>query len=169
MNSKSALKAIARRIKENIKESNPSNETLTIDEAATEIANALKIKSEAATMTLYGLCATGNVRWLNDQGEVIEEDECTIGDFEGKPKSVIAIDVRSFLTDWSPDPQPSRREAVIGALIAEGVNPPRNISWKEFYKRVRDACNARLDAKGRAPLGFGDKQIQRIVKDLRVK
>ena len=119
-------------------------------------------------MTLYGLCATGNVRWLNAEG-VIDEDECTIGDFNGKPAFVIASDVRSFLRDWSQGPQPSRREAVISAMIAEGVNPPRNISWKEFYKRVRDACNARLDAKGRAPFGFGDKQIQRIVKDLRDK
>jgi len=102
-------------------------------------------------MTLYGLCATGNVRWLDAEGEVIDEDECTIGDFNGKPRWLIASDVRSFLTDWSSVPQPSRREAVISAMIAEGVNPPRTISWKEFYKRVRDGCNARLDAKGRAP------------------
>ena len=58
---------------------------------------------------------------------------------------------------------------MIAALIAEGVNPPRTIKWKEFYKRVRDACNARLDAKGRPPFGFGDKQIRRIVNGLRAK
>jgi hypothetical protein len=163
MNSKSALKTIVRRIK--VKR--PSN-PLTIDDAATEIANALNIKIEAAMMTLYGLCATGSVRWLNSEG-VIEEDECTIGNFEGKPKFVIPSDVRSWLGDWSQGPQPSRREAVIAAMIAEGVNPPRTISWKKFCNDVRDACNARLDAKGRAPFGFGDKQIQRIVKDLRAK
>ena len=164
MNSKSALKAIVRRIK-----AKRPSETLTIDGAATEIANALNIKIEAAMMTLYGLCATGNVRWLDEGGEVIDEDECTIGDFNDKPKLVIASDVRSFLTDWSPDPQPSRREAVISAMIDEGVNPPRTISWKKFCNDVRDACNAHLDAKGRPPFGFGDKQIQRIVKDLRTK
>jgi hypothetical protein len=63
MNSKSALKTIVRRIK--VKR--PS-ETLTIDGAATEIADALNIRNEAAMMTLYGLCATGNVRWLKSYG-----------------------------------------------------------------------------------------------------
>jgi hypothetical protein len=165
MNSKSAVTAIIGRIKE---EKKPSK-ALTIHMAATEIARALNIRHEAAMMTLYGLCATGSVRWVGDQGEIVDEDECTIGDFWNKPKHVVASDVRSYLTDWSPDPLPSKRETVISAMIAEGLNPPRNINWKEFYKRVREACNARLDAKGRAPFGFGDKQIQRIVKDLRSK
>jgi hypothetical protein len=146
-----------------------SSEPLPFSKAVTEIAQALNIEDEPASMMLYGLCATGNVRWLNGQGEVVEEDECTIADFNHKPKFVIASDVRSFLADWSQGPLPSRREAVIDALIAEGLNPPRNIKWKEFYKRVRDACNARLDGKGRLPFGFSDKQIQRIVKDLRSK
>jgi hypothetical protein len=159
-----SLKAIVRRIKT----SDPSAATLTIDKAAAEIADALNIKYEAAMMTLYGLCATGEIRWWNDQG-LIDEDECTVADFSGKPKRVSADGVRHFLTEWSEGPQPSRREAVIAALIADGVNPPRNIKWKEFYKRVRDACNARLDAKGRAPFGFGDKQLYRIFNELRSK
>jgi hypothetical protein len=166
MNSKSALKAIVGRIKTKAKR--PTIHPITIHEAAAEIADALNIKIEAAMMTLYGLCATGNVRWLNAEG-VVDEDECTISDFGGKPKQVIADDVRSFLAEWSQGPQPSRRNEVITALIAGGVNPPRTISWKEFCKVVRDECGARLDAKGRAPFGFGDKQIQRIFKDLRKK
>jgi hypothetical protein len=166
MNSKSLLKTVVRRMKQSDPHAAP---TLSFSEAANEIADALNIKHEAATMMLYGLCATGEVRWMNDQGEVIDEDECTIGDFNGKPKFVIASDVRSSLMQWSQGPLPSGREAVIAALIADGVNPPRNIKWKEFYKRVRDRCNAHLDAKGRAPFGFGDKQIQRIVNDLRAK
>jgi hypothetical protein len=165
MNSKSAVTAIIGRIKEEKK----ASKTLIIHRAATEIARALNIRHEEAMMTLYGLCATGNVRWVGNQGEIVDEDECTIADFSSKPKYVVASDVRSFLTDWSPDPLPSKRETIISAMIAEGLNPPRNINWKEFYKRVREACNARLDAKGRAPFGFGDKQIQRIVKDLRSK
>jgi hypothetical protein len=155
-----SLKAIVRRIKT----SDPLNEPLKFSEAATEIANALNIKLDAAEMTLYGLCATGYIHCLNHQGELIEPI-----DIEGKPALFRASDVRSFLTDWSQGPQPSRREAVIAALIADGVNPPRNIKWKEFYKRVRDACNARLDAKGRAPFGFGDKQLYRIFNELRSK
>ena len=118
-------------------------------------------------MTLYGLCATGNVRCLDDQGEVVDEDECTISHFSKKPKYVIASDVRSFLTDWSPDPLPSKREAVISAMIAEGLNPTRNINWKLFCDRVRNDCNGWI-GKRIAP-GFSQKQIQRIVKDLRSK
>jgi hypothetical protein len=164
MASTKSLRAIVERLKRKAKR--PS-ELLTIDDAAAEIADALNIRHEAAMMTLYGLCATGNVRCLNDQGEVIDEDECTIGDFNGKPKLVIASDVRNWLSEWSQRPQPSRREAVITAMIAKGVNPPRNISWKEFCKRVRDECNGWVG--NRPALGFGDKQIQRIVKDLMAK
>jgi hypothetical protein len=160
MNRKSAVTAIVGRIKK----SDPHNEPLTFSEAAIEIADALNIKHEAATMTLYGLCATGHIRCLNDRGELIEAI-----DIEGKPAFFRASDVRHFLTEWSEGPQPSRREAVISTMINEGVNPPRTISWKKFCNDVRDACNARLDAKGRPPFGFGDKQIQRIVKDLRSK
>jgi hypothetical protein len=144
-----------------------SNQLLRFGEAAIEIANALNINDVAAEMTLYGLCATGNVRWLNDQGELVDEDQCTIGDFNDKPKLVVASDVRSFLTDWSPDPLPSKREAAIRAMIAEGLNPPRNIHWKTFYDRVRDECNGWLG--DRPAWGFGDKQIKRIFNDLRGK
>jgi hypothetical protein len=64
--------------------------------------------------------------------------------------------------------RPSRREAVIAAMIAEGVIPPDTIEWKEFYKRVRDECNG-WRGKGKPAWGFGDKQIKRIVGDLRDK
>jgi hypothetical protein len=165
MNSKSLLKTIVRRIKQ----SDPNAAArLSFSEAANEIADALNIKYEAATMTLYGLCATGEVRWLNDQGEVIDEDECTIGDFNGKPKFVIASDVRHCLGRWSEGPRRSRREDVIAGLIADGVIPPDTIKWKEFYKRVRDECKGWRSA-GKPAWGFGDKQIKRIVGDLRDK
>src|SRR5258708_30756620 len=94
--------AIVERLKAKAKRR--SSETLTMTEAANEIADALNIKYEAAMMTLYGLCATGEVRWLDDQGELVDEDECTIGDFNKKPKYVVASDVRSTLTDWRGGP-----------------------------------------------------------------
>jgi hypothetical protein len=47
-----SLKAIVRRTKK----SDPNAEGLTFSEAANEIADALNIKYEVATMTLYGLC-----------------------------------------------------------------------------------------------------------------
>jgi hypothetical protein len=165
MNSKSSLTAIISRFKP---KDAGIEARLTFNEAATEIAHALKIKIEAAAMVLYGLCATGNVRWLNDQGEVIEEDECTVASFNDKPKYVIASDVRSHLTDWSSDPQPKKRENVIAEMLAEGLNPPRNIKWKPFCNRVRDECNGWL-SRGQPALGFGDRQINRMVNELKSK
>jgi hypothetical protein len=165
MASTKPVTAIVGRLK--AKATQRKNEALTFSEAATEIANALNIRHEAATMTLYGLCATGNVRWLDDGLDIVDEDECTISSFAGKPALVIASDVRSFLTDWSPDPLPTKRETVISAMLAEGLNPPRNISWKKFCDQVRDKCNGWI---GKRPaLGFSQKQIQRIVNDLRSK
>jgi hypothetical protein len=165
MASTKPITAIIERLKAKAKRHN--SETLNILEAATEIADALNIKHEAAMMALYGLCATGNVRWLDDQGEIVDEDECTISNFWNKPKLVVAEDVRSSLTEWSPDPLPSKRETIIRAMIAEGLNPPRTIEWKPFCDRVRNECNGWI---GKRPAhGFGDKTIQRIVKDLRSK
>jgi hypothetical protein len=143
----------------------PKSEPLVFTKAVTEIADALNVKNDAAAMTLYGLCATGNIRWLGEGGEVIDEDECTIADFNHKPRWVIASDVRSFLTDWSPDPQPSHRHAVIKAKLDEGARPGRTIPWKKFCNEVRDKCNG-WRAKGKPTWGFSNKQIQRHVKDL---
>jgi hypothetical protein len=137
-------------------------------EAASEIAASLNITFEAATMTLYGLCATGNVHWVDDSGEVVEEHELTVANFSSKPAFVVADDVRSCLADWSPQPQRSQRDRVISGLLVEGHNPPRNIKWKPFCDLVRDKCNGWLKA-GKPALGFGDKQIQRAVKELRSK
>jgi len=164
MNSKNAVAAIVGRMKPKA-----SSRTLPFTKAVTEIAQALNIEDAPASMILYGLCATGNVRWLDSQRELIDEDQCTIADFNHKPRWVDANDVRHFLTEWSPMPQTSSREVVTAAMIAEGHIPPRTVDWKTFCNRVREKCNARLDAKGRPPFGFSDKQIQRIVNDLRAK
>jgi hypothetical protein len=141
---------------------------LTFSLAVQEIKEALKIHHEAATMTLYGLCATGNVRSLNNKHELIDAEECTIGDFEGSPAYVAASDVRNYLTEWSPDPQPLHREAVIAEMLQDGTIR-RNTSWKDIYKLVRDRCNGWIKTGGewKPDKGFGDKQIQRIVNRLR--
>jgi hypothetical protein len=119
-------------------------------------------------MTLYGRCATGDVRWVDDSGEIVDEDAVTIAAFSGKPAFIVADDLRSCLVSWSPDPQPKMREQVILTLVAEGLNPPRNIKWKPFCDLVRDKCNG-WSKPGKPAFGFGDKQIQRAVKDLRTK
>ena len=163
MNSKSASAAIMSRLKSKAK--NPKNEPrLTRDAAADAIAEALHIRYEAAMMILYGLCATGKVRCFDDQGEVIED--CMISEFEGKASFVIAEDVHHWLLEFSSRPQPQRRDAEIEKRLRGGAIPGRNISWKEFCNDVRDACNA-YDTKHRPISGFGDKQIQRVVKDLK--
>jgi hypothetical protein len=146
----------------------PQGPRIKFSAAANEIAEALKIHYEAAAMTLYGLCATGYVRWVDVSGEIVEEDELTVANFSNKPAFVVPDDVRSYLANWSPDPQPKMREQVIQALLAEGHNPPRKIKWKPFCDLVRDKCNGWL-APGKPALSFSDKQIQRAVKDLRTK
>jgi len=99
--------------------------TLTFSEAATEIAQALNIKREAAEMTLYGLCATGNVGSVTDELEIIDGEECTIEELEGSLAFVSASDVRHWLTEWSPAPQPLKRDAVIEAKLQAGAIPGR--------------------------------------------
>lgn len=144
----------------------PIGPRISRHDAASEIAEALKIDHKAAIMTLYGLCATGDVRWFDDSGEIVDEDTVTIAAFAAKPVFVVADDVRHWLVEWSPQPQPKRRGQVIATLLAEGHNPPRNIKWKPFCDLVRDKCNGWLKP-GKPTLGFGDKQIQRTVKELR--
>jgi hypothetical protein len=144
----------------------PIGPLITRTEAAKEIAEALKIDHKAAMMTLYGLCATGDVRWFDDSGEIVDEDSVTIAAFAAKPVFIVADHVRHWLVEWSPDPQPKRREQVIQTLLAEGLNPPRNIQWKPFCDLVCNKCNGWL-APGKPALGFGEKQIMRIVKELR--
>src|SRR5262249_32736823 len=137
-------------------------------EAANAIATSLNISFEAAIMTLCGLCATGNVQWVDDSGEVVEEHELTVPNFNRKPAVVVAARIRSCLADWSPQPQRSQRDRAIPGLLVEGHTPPRSIKWKPFSDLVRDKCNGWLKA-GKPALGFGDKQIQRAVKELRSK
>jgi hypothetical protein len=146
----------------------PEGERVPFHHAAKEIADALNIKYEAATMTLFGLCATGNVRWVDDSGEVIDDEAVTVAKFGGKVAFVIADDVRHHLAEWSAQPLRSHRDQVIEKLIAEDHRPPRSIDWKSFYKLVRDDCRGWL-ADGRPAHGFGDKQIQRAFKDLMAK
>jgi hypothetical protein len=146
----------------------PPGPRITFDKGASEIAEALQIPYAAAEITLYGLCATGDVRWIDVSGAMVEEDELTVANFSGKPALIDIDDVRACLVEWSPDPQPKRRGQVISTLLAEGRNPPRNIKWKPFCDLVRDKCNGWFEPGKPAP-SFGDRQIQRAVKDLRTK
>jgi hypothetical protein len=159
--------ALARFVRDEKPNPRPTD-LLTFSVALQEIKEALKIHHEAAAMTLYGLCATGNVRSLNDKQELIGAEECTIGNFEGSPAFVVASDVRNYLTEWSPDPQRKHRDAVIAEMLQDGTIR-RNTSWKDIYKLVRDRCNGWIVTGGeqKPDKGFGDKQIQRIVNQLR--
>jgi hypothetical protein len=134
--------------------------------ATVEIAQALNVPNEAATMILYGLCATENVRAVDGRGVVVDGEVCTLRKFfEDLPPSVCASDVRDFLRQWSPAPQPEAREAVIREMLAEGKVPPRDVSWKLFRNELRKRCKGWL-ASGKPAHGFSDKQIDRTVKRL---
>ena len=156
------------RVLRDVKPNPRPTDLLAFSLAAQEIKEALNIHHEAATMTLDGLCATGNVRSFNNKHELIDAEECTIGDFEGSPAFVAASDVRNYLTEWSPDPQPRHRDAVIAEMFQDGTIRP-NTRWKDIYKLVRDRCNGWIVTGGeRKPApGFGNRQIERIVNRLR--
>jgi hypothetical protein len=141
---------------------NSRDNLLTREEAAAEISGALNIRFEAAMMTLYGLCTTGNLRFVDDDGEIIDFEECTIDEFErNAPAFVSAEDVRHWLNEWAPAPQRSQRDTVIAELIK---GPP--LSQKQFCDSVRARCNG-WQSKGKPARGFGNKQILRIRDELR--
>jgi hypothetical protein len=100
-----------------------------------EITDTMRIPNEAASMLLYGLCATGNVRCLNDQLDFIDPDECTLTEFSAAGAFIAVNDLRHFLAEWSSAPQPS----LINVEIAKRL--PRRIPWKQFCNEIRDACN----------------------------
>jgi hypothetical protein len=125
-----------------------------------EITDTMRIPNEAASMLLHGLCATGNVRCLNDQLDFIDPDECTLTEFSGEAAFIAADDVRHFLAEWSSAPQ----RLLMNAEIAKRL--PRRIPWKQFCNEIRDACNG-WRGPGKPAWGFGDKQIQRSANRLR--
>ena len=138
-----------------------------IMKARTEVMEAFGICYEAASVTVYGLIATGQVRALDETREFIDLDDCTIAELEGKPKRVSATELRALLREWSPAPT-ADRDRVISEKLRSSQIPGRNVSWKKFCDDVRDKCNG-WRAKGKPTWGFSDKQIQRHVKDLRWK
>lgn len=66
---------------------------LTFSDGATEIAKGLGIANEPASMLLYGLCATGNVRCSNNKLQILDPDDYMIADFEGEPAHVAASEL----------------------------------------------------------------------------
>jgi hypothetical protein len=111
---------------------------LSLSNASEEITKALRIPQDAATATLYGLCAIGRIRWVDFDGKLVNCDEVTVSNFGGKPAFVVAEDVHDVVAEWSPDPVSSNaKQAVVRRLLAKH-NPPRTISWKEFCNLVRD-------------------------------
>jgi hypothetical protein len=133
-----------------------------------ELEQAFSLPRAATAMLLHGLVATGKVRALDKDENLIDLDDCTIADLEGKPAFVAVDELRDWLREHSSVPQ-GARDQLIAQKLRAGINPPRNKSWKEFCDLVRDECGGWIGngAKRRPALGFGDKQIQRAVKDLR--
>jgi hypothetical protein len=139
--------------------------------AVQEIKDAFNISTDAAVMTLCGLCATAHTICRNKQGEIIEPGECPMGDLSTDkfyPAEVSQNDLRDWITAQSSAPQRKHRDAVIAEMLQDGTIR-RNTSWKDIYKLVRDRCNGWIVTGGeqKPDKGFGDKQIQRIVNQLR--
>jgi hypothetical protein len=134
------------------------------------LTQAFGLQSAVASMLLDGLVATGNVRALDKDGNLIDLDECTIGELQGKAAYVAADELRDWLSKHSTVSQgPQARDRSIAQKLREGINPPHKKSWKEFYDLIRDECGGWIVTGGkRCPArSFSDKQIQRAVKALR--
>jgi|SRR6516164_991483 len=135
-----------------------------------DLAKAFNLPSDVASMLLHGLVATGTVHALGKDGELIDLDQCTIADLEGKVKSVSVDELRDWISEHSALPEgPEGRDRVIAQKLSAGVVPPRTISWKTFCDDVRNECRGWIGngATRKPALGFGDKQIQRAVKNLK--
>jgi hypothetical protein len=138
---------------------------LSWTEAIEKIAKTLRLHPDAAMTTLYGLCATGLRAYNTKDEDAIDPDTSPISDFLNVA-CVSADDLEDKLAEWSPDPLSANgKQAVIRRLLAKH-NPPRDISWKEFCDLVRNQGHGWFKPGKPAP-GFSDKQISRVVKDLR--
>src|SRR5262249_35925419 len=100
--------------------------------------------------------------------EIVDEDEVTLAKFSGEVVFVNTTDVREQLAEWTARPQPDLLKTKIGKMIADGIVPGHNANWKAICKELRDKCNGWL-GDGRPARGFGDRQIQRIFKELGAK
>jgi len=135
-----------------------------------ELVRAFNLPSDVASMLLHGLVATGTVHALGKDGELIDFDQCTIADLEGKVRSVSVDELRDWIGEHSALPQGSQgRDRLIEKKLKARIDPPRTIKWKEFNNAIRDECGGWIGngAKRKPAWGFSDKQIQRAVKDLR--
>ena len=119
-------------------------EWINIANAVGETAKALNLPSEIAQAILFGLIANGEIR-ASDKTDLIDLDECTIAELQGRPAFVVA------------DELTGNRDAEIAKRL------PRPVYWKTFCKEVRHACG---DNGKRPAWGFSTKQIQRRVKEL---
>jgi hypothetical protein len=165
MASTKPVTAIVERLKAKARRPNKADhDWVKYPTAVTEVVEAFGISSEAASMMLFGLIATGQVRALDNHQEFIDLDDCTIAELEGKPKFVRADEFRNWLREWSAVPT-ADRDRVIADKLRSGEFPGRNTTWKKFCDEVRNKCNG-WRAKGKPAWGFGDKQIRRIVSDL---
>ena len=129
--------------------------------AADDIAIALSVPGEIAETILYGLIATNTVQACDDQQNLIDGDECTLSNLEGKPTWVDANELREWLRANVRGPIHGQREREIAKRL------PRAVPWDEFCDGVRDACNGWYDKKKRKPApGFSARQIKRKAKGL---
>jgi len=130
-----------------------------------ELAKAFSLPSEVASMLLHGLVASGTVHALDGDEKLIDLDDCTIADLEGRVKSVSVDELGDWIVGASSRPQRNHRNRVIVGKLQSGDVPGRNVPWKKFCDDVRNLCNG-WGAKGRPATGFSNKQIQRAVNDL---
>jgi hypothetical protein len=126
--------------------------------ATGDIAKALNVPRTIAEMILYGLVATNAVQACNEKSDLIDGDECTLVDLDGRLEWLDADELREWLRNNAGAPLHGQRDREIAKRL------PRTVPWDEFCDGVRDACNGWVvvKKKRKPALRFGDKQIKRI-------
>jgi hypothetical protein len=145
------------------KKSNPK--ALPFDQAVEELVSALALPYGAALALLCGLCATEEVSCFtkDPHWRQIDPDKEPMGN-AARPLLVNEDDFRDWMRRHC-QVSSSRDDEITRRLRANEV-PGENISWKEFCDGVRDRCGGWIK-KGKPNRGFSDKQIQRMVRELR--
>ena len=110
-----------RRILATAKAGTKTPDWLSFGKAVGEVANALGLPHEVAQATLFGLIAIGDIRAGDVKGNVIDIDDCTIGELGGKPAFVDWGGLRDWLRKHSTRGISTRIGRVVALITDELV------------------------------------------------
>jgi hypothetical protein len=134
---------------------------MRFDDAVKEIAKALTQSHEVAMALMCGLCATGDIRCASEK-KFIDPDKEPMGT-AARPLLVSMDDFNYWLSNNNL--VSLSRDDEIRRKLRAGELPGDKTTWKQFGNEVRDRCRG-WKKKGVPARGFGDKSIQRAVREI---